>query len=122
MKNIAIAAAFVLAGFTTVYGQQPAPEPDTLRDPVKQIDPEVKQLPDNAHYIDETSRIGIEDLPPAITKTLKGPEYKGWEKSVIYKDKDQDIYTVDIREGGKSRKYRFTKDGQRLKDHPSDEK
>jgi hypothetical protein len=122
MKKFAIAAAFMFSGWMFGYAQQPAPEPDTVRDPVKQIDPEVKQLPENLHYIDESSRVGTEDLPPAIVKALKGPEYKGWEKSVIYKDKDTEIYTIDIREGGKSRKYRFTKDGERLKDRPGDDK
>jgi hypothetical protein len=121
MKKLALAAIFAVS-MINVYAQQPVAEPDTVRDPVKQIDPEVKQLPDNAHYIDETTRISQDDLPPAIVKVLKGPEYKGWEKSVIYKDKDTEVYTVDIREGGKSRKYRFTKDGERLKDHPADNK
>jgi hypothetical protein len=106
----AVAASTVIA-----YGQSPVADPDTLKNPVKQIDPEVKQEPADIHYVDEMTRIGADELPPVVLDSLKKAEPASWEKSVMYRDKKEGLFLVHVREGGQEKTYRFNKDGRRLK-------
>lgn len=93
-----------------VCGQ--TPDPDTLRDPVKQGDPEVRQNPADINYVQNMTKILPEDLPKAVRQTLQGPEYLGWEKATIYKNKAGDRFLIEIRNGDKVRYYRFDKEGK----------
>jgi hypothetical protein len=114
MKNIIFLLAITIAAFTA-KAQTPAPDPDTLQNPVKQIDPEVKQEPADIHYVDEMTRITADELPTIVRDSLKSLEPAAWEKSVIYKSKNEDMYTIEVRDGGQENTYRFSKDGKRLK-------
>jgi hypothetical protein len=93
--------------------QSPTPDLDTLSDPVKQIDPEVKHMPIGLYDASEMVRIHAEELPTTVLKILKTSEYNGWQKSVVYKHKSKDLFFIEVRDGGKSRTYSFTKDGKR---------
>jgi hypothetical protein len=95
--------------------QSPVPESDTTQHPIKQTDPELKNIPANTHYVDEMTRITADELPPAVLDSLKASEPSTWEKSVVYKHKSNDLFTVEVRDGGQEKKYRFNKDGTRLK-------
>jgi hypothetical protein len=112
--KILIALILITATVAT-YAQSPVADPDTLQNPVKQIDPEVKQEPADIHYVDEMTRITADELPAAVRDSLKKSEPTAWEKSVVYRDKKQDLFTVEVREGGQERIYRFNKEGRRLK-------
>lgn len=104
----------IAAGFTT-YAQQPAPDPDTLKNPVKQIDPEVKQPPADIHYVDDMPRIAATDLPPIVLDSLKKREPVNWEKSVVYHDKRNNSYVVEVRNAGQEKTYRFDTKGNQDK-------
>lgn len=95
--------------------QSPTPDPDTLKNPVKQIDPAVTQLPPGMHYVDEMVRINAVELPAAVLDSLKKIEPTAWEKSVVYSDKKKNIFVVEVRGHEKEITYRFSKDGTRLK-------
>ena len=97
------------------YGQAPAPDSDTLKNPVKQIDPEVKQLPADLHYAKETVRINAEELPAVVFSRLKEIEPQGWEKSVVYHHKKDKYYVVEMREHDNDKTYRFDYEGKLLR-------
>jgi hypothetical protein len=114
MKKILIASALLMGSYFT-YAQQPSPDPDTLKNPVKQIDPEVRQQPADIQYVEERERIAADELPSAVLDSLKAAEPSTWEKSVVYRDKKQNIFIVEVREGGQEKTYRFNREGGRLK-------
>ena len=114
MKKLIFMSAVILTAFIA-NAQTPAPDPDTLQNPVKQIDPEVKQQPADIHYVDEMTRVTADELPSVVRDSLKALEPAAWEKSVIYKSKNEDMYTIEVRDGGQENTYRFSKDGKRLK-------
>lgn len=98
-----------------VRAQSPTPDPDTLKNPSKQTDPEVKQEPANLHYIDESRRIAAAELPRPVLDSLKALEPAAWEKSVVYRQKDGQMFLIEIREGGQQKTYRFNRDGVRTR-------
>jgi hypothetical protein len=114
MKISAAILIFICVSLNTL-AQQPSPDPDTLKNPVKQIDPEVKQAPADIHYVDEMVRISAAELPQPVLDSLKKAEPATWEKSVVYKDKLANSFLVQIRDGGEEKTYRFDKQGNRLK-------
>ena len=95
--------------------QSPVADPDTLKNPVKQTDPEVKQEPADIHYVDEMTRIAADELPPVVLDSLKKAEPAAWEKSVVYRDKKDGLFLIHVRDGGQEKTYRFNKEGRRLK-------
>jgi hypothetical protein len=97
------------------FAQQPAPDPDTVKNPVKQIDPEVKQPPADIHYVDEMTRISAAELPAIVLDSLKKHEPATWEKSVVYRDKKNNSFMVEVRDGGEEKTYRFDREGRQLK-------
>ena len=114
MKKILMTTILAAAAWLA-QAQTPAPESDTTKVPSKQTDPEVKQEPAGLNYIDEMTRITADELPAAVLDSLKKLEPQTWEKSVVYKQKKEDTYKVEIRDGGEERFYRFTKEGKRIK-------
>jgi hypothetical protein len=94
--------------------QSPTTDPDTVRNSSKQTDPEAKQMPADLHYINESVRIDAEELPAAVLESLKKSEPQVWQKSVVYKQKREDVFEVEIRDGGDERYYRFNKEGKQL--------
>jgi hypothetical protein len=116
MKNhLAALAALILLSLATVQAQSPAPEPDTLRDPVKQIDPTVTELPPSVDYTQNMIKITSVELPKAVHNTLDSPEYKGWEKASTYRSRTGKIYLLEMHEGDQTKIYRFNAEGQLLK-------
>jgi hypothetical protein len=114
MKKLLMIFSLAIAA-CSVQAQTPAPDPDTLKNPVKQTDPEVKQEPADIHYVDEMTRINADELPAAVLDSLKKAEPTAWEKSVVYKSRKNDQFTVEVRDGGQEKKYRFNKEGRHLK-------
>jgi len=105
------------------WSQSPAPDPDTLKNPVKQIDPEVKQMPSDLYDANEYTRINADELPAAVLDKLKELEPSGWEKSVVYLERKKKIYHIEIREEESEKKhYRFDAAGKQLKDEGQGDK
>jgi hypothetical protein len=123
MKRLTVVMFALMSAFA-LHAQQPSPDPDTLKNPVKQIDPEVKQPPADIHYVDEMTRIAATELPGAVLDSLKKAEPLNWEKSVVYRDKQQKNFLIHVRDGGNEKTYRFDQDGRRIKtlDQPHDTK
>jgi hypothetical protein len=114
MKKLLILLVMV-ATVSFTNAQSPTPDPDTLKNPSKETDPEVKQIPEGIHYIDESVRIATEELPAVVLDSLKKLEPQAWQKSVVYKQKKEDTYKIEIRDGGEERLYRFDNEGKRVK-------
>jgi hypothetical protein len=114
MKKIAslFLSVCCLCFAAAVYSQSPAPESDTLKDPVKQGDP-APENPPPINYKADQVRIMSQDIPAAIRQTLESnPEYEGWKKATIYKNRANSLYTVEFKEADKTRIFRFDKSGK----------
>ena len=99
------------------YAQSPVPEPDTLKNQVRQIDPVPQTMPQDANYTANKIKITSVEFPEAVKKTLSaGSEYKGWEKGTAYKSKDGKMYLLEMSEGDTTRIYRFDTTGKLLID------
>src|SRR5215216_6246588 len=117
MKKLVLFFFGILFTAAAAQAQSPAPEPDTLRDPVKQTDPEPKTLPSDVNYAEDHIKITPKQVPAAIRQTLgSSPQYQGWEKGNLYKDKSGNLFTLEITRGDTTHTYRFDKRGQPSKD------
>ncbi len=56
-----------------------------------------------------------EQLPESLLKILQKRKYKGWEHSMIYKQKSTNEYILEILDGKKSTTYRFDENGNPIK-------
>ncbi|MBT1703527.1 hypothetical protein [Chryseosolibacter indicus] len=114
MKKLVI-ASLLSAGSFIAFAQQPSPDPDTLKNPIKQIDPEPKQQPADIQYVDERERIAADELPQPVLQSLQELEPSGWEKSVVYRDKQHSVFIIEMRDNEQEKIYRFDREGRRLK-------
>ena len=117
MKKFALVLAGITIGLTAaVYAQSPAPQPDTLKDPIDQGDPELKVLPrDNANYAETQIKITPKQIPAAVKQTLEsGTQYSGWEKGSLYRDKSGKKFIVEIMKADTTRTYFFDPSGKPL--------
>ena len=116
MKKVLLLLFGLITAVAAVVAQTPAPEPDTLRDPVKQTDPEPKTLPPDSRYIDDEVKITPQQLPAAVKQTLEsGTSYNGWEKANLYKNKNGSIFIIEITKGDTTRTFHFDKLGRPVK-------
>lgn len=108
-----MAVLFMLSAATSVWAQTPVPDPDTLSNPVQQGDPAVRTLPPGLDYVEDKKRISAEEIPDPVRETLESTgRYSGWQKGVVFHDRNKDEYVVEFKEAGKTRSYRFNKDGK----------
>jgi hypothetical protein len=116
MKSIVLFFLSIVFCTAALLAQSPAPEPDTTQVPVKQTDPEIKVQPRDANYTgSDDRRIMPAEIPPAVKRTLESsPEYTGWEKGTIYKNKSGNKFTIEVTRGDTTRTYRFDKGGKPL--------
>ena len=106
----------MLLASPAVFGQIPAPDPDTVP-PVKEGDPALRQLPPRDDFADDRQRVTPQELPDPVKQTLESSaQYTGWEKAQIYQDKKKDEYVVEFKERGKTTAYRFDKEGRPIPD------
>lgn len=114
MKNF-IFVPFLLLLFTStgLVAQTPVPDPDTVETPVQQGDPTMDQLPARLDYIEDKKRISAEELPAPVRETLEsGDHYAGWKEGVIFEDRNTEEYIIELKEGAKTKSYRFNKEGR----------
>jgi hypothetical protein len=113
MKSIFLSFFLLAAAAVHVNAQAPVPEPDTLKNQVRQIDPVPQTMPPDANYTATGIKITSAEFPDAVKKTLNdGPEYRGWEKGAAYKSKDGKMYILEMREADTVRTFRFDKSGK----------
>jgi hypothetical protein len=113
MKNIFFLFLLLFGTVALVNAQSPVPEPDTLKNPVRQTDPVPQTLPADANYTANAIKITSTELPDAVKRSLNdGAEYEGWQKGTAYKTKDGKTYIVEMREADTLRVFRFDKAGK----------
>jgi hypothetical protein len=117
MKKLVAILAGLFITIAAAHAQSPAPEPDTLRDPVKQTDPEGRVLPRDVNYADDHQKITPKQLPAGVLQTLESStQYDGWEKAFVYKNKSGSVFTIEITRADTTRTYRFDKLGRPVKE------
>jgi hypothetical protein len=95
------------------HAQSPVPDPDTLKNHVKQTDPVPQTMPQDANYTAEKIKITSAEFPQAVKKALSaGSEYQGWEKGTAYKSKDGKMYLLEMSEADTTRVFRFDATGK----------
>ncbi len=58
------------------------------------------------------------EVPANLRSTLDDDQYKGWEeKATIYKNRDNDSFIVEMKEGEQTKVHRFDQNGKRVKDY-----
>jgi hypothetical protein len=70
--------------------------------------------PANQYRMEDRVIVPSSEIPGAMRQTLKGNEYRGWEKSTIYRDKSNNNYYFDMKNGDVNRTYQFDQNGKPL--------
>ncbi len=110
-KLLFFAAAFTLS-LSVALAQTPAPEIDTIRNPIRQGDPEPRTLP-SYNYLEGFMRIMPDELPAAVIKTLESDkQYDGWRRSAAYANADRSRFIVEIAATEKAKTWQFNADGK----------
>src|SRR4051812_21189844 len=108
MKFLALAAAITISSSGLVLAQSPVPEPDTLKNQVRQTDPTPQAVPPGIDYTTNKKKITTKELPKEEKKTLEaGSMYQGGERGTAYKDKEGKLFIVQWSEGDTTRTFRF---------------
>jgi hypothetical protein len=117
MKTIYLLLFFVFGTAVYAGAQSPVPEPDTVKNQVRQIDPVPQAMPHDANYTAEKIKITTAEFPESVKKTLSaGSEYQGWEKGTAYKSKDGKMYLLEMSEADTTRLFRFDTSGKLILD------
>ena len=114
MKKLLTLAGLVLFTLSMSIAQSPVPDPDTMKNPIKQGDPAPQVIPPKTSYQKTMVIIKPSQVPAPVRKRLEHSAYKGWEKATIYRNESSSIYLIEFRETGRIRKYRFDKNGHQL--------
>ena len=108
---LAIWAAFLVTG--NAVGQNP--------DSTKKSQEEQKSsLRRNTrkNKLDNLVRMDKSLLPEAVLTTLRSSErYFDWEKSPIYKSKEEDMFVVVFKRGTTTKEYMFRRNGKEIHDN-----
>lgn len=113
MKTILLLSFFLFGTMILVNAQSPVPEPDTLKNQVRQVDPVPQTMPPDANYTVNKIKITSAEFPEAVKRSLNaGSEYEGWQKGIAYKSKDGKEYILEMREADTLRVFRFDKNGK----------
>ena len=78
-----------------------------------------QQHPSTQYRTEKMTVVRVNDVPVAVTQTLKDPKYKGWEKRTVYRDPATGDYIVEVERvsGGTPKQYRLDKTGKDISDH-----
>lgn len=69
-------------------------------------------------YRKDMTAIQSSEVPAKLRTTLQGKQYKGWEKnSTIYRNRNNDSFLVEMREGDQVKVHRFDQHGKAVKDY-----
>lgn len=66
--------------------------------------------------VDEKTPVKLEDLPEAVKKALKGPEFEGWMPVLAYwvKLEKSSFYEIELRKGDEKKIVNLTAEGTRV--------
>jgi len=104
MKKIATLLIAIAISTAAAYAQTPVPEPDT----VEHTAPEIKVIKPKINYTEDQIKILPTDIPAPVKRALEsGPEYAGWQKAAIFKNKRGDLFTIEITKADTTKTYRF---------------
>lgn len=85
---------------------------------VREGNPQVAdpQLEQSTNYTKDMIKIKAADVPKPVQQALQSTEYKGWENAPIYRSKSSDMYLVEMKDGDKTKTYRFDRNGKPIKE------
>lgn len=115
MKNIksvlSLVAGMFLMSITVSFAQ------DTTQ-VVREGNPQIAepQLEQSTNYTKDMVKIKAADVPKPVQQALQSTEYKGWENAAIYRSKSSDMYLVEMKDGDKTKTYRFDRNGKPIKE------
>jgi hypothetical protein len=113
MKTIYLIFFLFSIGIVFAHAQSPVPEPDTLKNQVRQIDPVPQTMPPDANYTANAIKITSAEFPEPVKRSLNdGAEYEGWQKGAAYKSKDGKMFILEMREADTVRVFRFDNTGK----------
>lgn len=91
--------------------KEPLPIKDSAKVTTRQGDGQLVAQPQP-----DIIKLKTDDIPASLRKTLQSSKYKGWENSMIYKQKSTNEFLVEILENGKAKTYRFNAAGEPIKE------
>jgi hypothetical protein len=116
VKNIfSLIAGMLLMSITVSFAQVAT---DTTRNVIEgnpQIfEPQLEQTSD--YNTKDMKQIKAADVPKPVQQALQRAEYKGWEDAAIYRSKSSDMYLVEMKDGDRTKTYRFDRNGKPIKE------
>jgi len=115
MKKITLFfASMLLVGLTAMYAQSQdtTSTQGSKRKSSTEAPSQDRQADQSKNYTKDMTVIQSSDIPANLRTTLQGSTYKGWENGTIYRSKNNDGYAVEIKDGGKTKVYRFDANGK----------
>jgi hypothetical protein len=73
-----------------------------------------KDMPSAEWNKEDRVVITTNELPSSLLITLGDPQYRGWENSTVYRNRKNNQYMIEIRDGSDTRTYYFDKDGKAI--------
>src|SRR3954469_22215465 len=101
MKHL-LTTAFLTLSLSAAMAQEkdPLPIKDSTKVTTRQGDGQLVAQPQP-----DLIKLKATDIPSELRQTLQKSKYKGWENSMIYKQKSTNEYLVEIMENGKAKTY-----------------
>jgi len=99
MKKLMLAACLIFGGAMLVSAQQKEPSTSQTKEDLSR------------------HQISVSELPSAVTAKLESQDYSGWTVGNAYKkmdDNNMETYIVELKQGTKTKKVKFDKDGNKL--------
>jgi hypothetical protein len=121
MKRLMLFSIAVGVGISAANAQidtsrtKTTPEP-TLQQPAPARTPTPAEQ-QNQYLNQNRTLINQQDIPSTMRETLQGTQYKGWENSSIYQNRNTGEYSIDIKNANTPLKtYRFDSNGRAIID------
>jgi hypothetical protein len=112
-KTLLFLASVLFAGTTAIYAQsQDTTSTQDRSAKSKSSSASTRQQEQSQNYTKDMTKIQSSDIPADLRTTLQGAQYKGWENGTFYRSKNNDGYAVEIKNGNKSKTYRFDANGK----------
>jgi len=115
MKKITLfMAGMLFAGVTATFAQADttgrSSQTPTQSHPDRQQSD--RQSDQNRNYTKDMVKIQSTEVPDNLRQTLSGTQYKGWESGTVYRTKNSDGYLLEMKDGSRTKVYRFDANGK----------
>lgn len=119
MKPVKLLLASGMIAGALVANAQDSTNVTTPTPPVQQdqTTPQDQTQQDQMNFKKDMVVIQSSEVPASLRSTLQGDQYKGWESGTIYRTQNSDMFIVEMRDGDKTRMYRFDQNGKAIKDY-----